>query len=140
MAIPVVEFQARGYKIPKIFLLKLKIFTRFHGVFWNEIMASLQNLGLFLKNKLFQTWIKWKTPSAENWIINLQQDILVSDTKSLLHSKSLIKSEWFYEIINFPKYQLKNLKDFCPEKFYRIGAYVCQCALCQVCIGAQWQT
>ena len=27
----------------------------------------------------------------------------------------LSQNEYFYEIINFPKYQLKNLKDFCPE-------------------------
>ena len=31
--------------------------------------------------------------------------------------KGQIKSEWIYEVIDFPKYQLKNLKDFCPESF-----------------------
>ena len=33
-------------------------------------------------------------------------------------SKGQIKSEWIYEIINFPKNEPKNLKDFCPESFY----------------------
>ena len=28
--------------------------------------------------------------------------------------KGQIKSEWIYEIINFPKNDPKNLKDFCP--------------------------
>ena len=28
--------------------------------------------------------------------------------------KGQIKSEWIYEIINFPKKDPKNLKDFCP--------------------------
>ena len=31
--------------------------------------------------------------------------------------KGLIKSEWIYEVIDFPNYQLKNLKDFCSEIF-----------------------
>ena len=29
-------------------------------------------------------------------------------------AKGQIKSEWIYEIINFPKNDPKNLKDFCP--------------------------
>ena len=29
-------------------------------------------------------------------------------------NKGQIKSEWIYEIINFPKHDPKNLKDFCP--------------------------
>ena len=29
-------------------------------------------------------------------------------------TKGQINSEWIYEIINFPKNDLKNLKDFCP--------------------------
>ena len=28
--------------------------------------------------------------------------------------KGQIKSEWIYEIINFPRNDPKNLKDFCP--------------------------
>jgi hypothetical protein len=31
-----------------------------------------------------------------------------------LITKVQIKSEWIYEIINFPKNDPKNLKDFCP--------------------------
>ena len=31
--------------------------------------------------------------------------------------KGQIKSERIYEVIDFPNYQLKNLKDFCPESF-----------------------
>ena len=30
------------------------------------------------------------------------------------HTKGQIKSEWINEIINFPKNDPKNLKDFCP--------------------------
>ena len=30
-----------------------------------------------------------------------------------VYTKAQIKSEWVYEIINFPKNELKNLKDFC---------------------------
>ena len=32
--------------------------------------------------------------------------------------KGQIKSEWIYEIVNFPKNDPKNLKDFYPESFY----------------------
>ena len=32
-------------------------------------------------------------------------------------AKGQIKSEWIYEVIDFLNYQLKNLKDFCPESF-----------------------
>ena len=31
-----------------------------------------------------------------------------------VHTKGQIKSERIYEIINFPKNDPKNLKDFCP--------------------------
>ena len=31
--------------------------------------------------------------------------------------KGQIKSELIYEVIDFPNYQLKNLKDFCPKSF-----------------------
>ena len=31
--------------------------------------------------------------------------------------KGQIKSERIYEVIDFPNYQLKNLKDLCPESF-----------------------
>ena len=36
----------------------------------------------------------------------------VKDAKT---AKGQIKSEWIYEVIDFPNYQLKNLKDFCPK-------------------------
>ena len=32
--------------------------------------------------------------------------------------KGQFNSEWIYEIINFPKNDPKNLKDFCPESFF----------------------
>ena len=35
----------------------------------------------------------------------------------LVIDKGQIKSEWTYEVIDFPNQQLKNLKDFCPEGF-----------------------
>ena len=34
--------------------------------------------------------------------------------KKIVTNKGQIKSEWIYEIINFPKHDPKNLKDFCP--------------------------
>ena len=37
------------------------------------------------------------------------------------HSKGQIMSECIYEIIDFPKYCRKNLIDFCPGRFYRLG-------------------
>ena len=51
------------------------------------------------------------------------------------HPKGQIKSEWIYEVIKFPKQQLKTLKDFCPERLYRLGTYVyshCAAILCKV--------
>ena len=35
--------------------------------------------------------------------------------------KGQIMSECIYEIIDFPKYHQKNLIDFCPGRFYRLG-------------------
>ena len=40
-------------------------------------------------------------------------------------TKGQIMSECIYEIINFPKYHWKNLIDFCPGRFYRLGTYLC---------------
>ena len=39
-------------------------------------------------------------------------------------SKGQIMSECIYEITDFPKYQRKNLIDFCLGRFYRLGTYV----------------
>ena len=39
--------------------------------------------------------------------------------------KGQIMSECIYEIINFPKYHGKNLIDFCPGRFYRLGIMFC---------------
>ena len=41
-----------------------------------------------------------------------QKNILHLQGKSL--AKGQIKSEWIYEIINFPNNDPKYLKDFCP--------------------------
>ena len=35
-----------------------------------------------------------------------------------VYTKGQIKSEWIYEIINFPKDEPKYLKDFCPMQAY----------------------
>ena len=53
------SFKLRDIKLKKN-CLKVKGFKGFFDIFWNEMMASLHNLGLFLQNKLFETWIKWK--------------------------------------------------------------------------------
>ena len=41
--------------------------------------------------------------------------------KKEIHTKGQIKSECIYEIIDFQKYHRKNLIDFCPGRFYRLG-------------------
>ena len=50
------------------------------------------------------------------YLLRVPGNYKVSD--SLGGTKGQIKSEWIYEIINFPKNDPKNLKDFCPESFY----------------------
>ena len=35
-------------------------------------------------------------------------------------SEDQIKAEWIYEVINFPYYLLKYLKDFCPESLFEV--------------------
>ena len=42
-------------------------------------------------------------------------------TVDLTLCKGQMKSECIYEIIDFPKYHQKNLIDFCPGRFYRLG-------------------
>ena len=44
-----------------------------------------------------------------------------SQGEYLIRTKGQIMSECIYEIINFPKYHRKNLIDFCPGRFYRLG-------------------
>ena len=61
------SFKLRDIKLKKN-CLKVKGFKGFFDIFWNEMMASLHNLGLFLQNKLFETWIKWKIPMIKNVI------------------------------------------------------------------------
>ena len=34
-----------------------------------------------------------------------------------LNNKGQLKSGWIHEVIDFPNYHLKYLKDFCPESF-----------------------
>ena len=52
-------------------------------------------------------------------ILFLASGSLITDVyQNSLNSKGQIKSEWIYEIINFPKNDPKNLKDICPKKFY----------------------
>ena len=41
-------------------------------------------------------------------------------------SKGQIKSECIYEIIDFSKYHLKKLLDFCPGRFYRLKYGFCK--------------
>jgi hypothetical protein len=37
-----------------------------------------------------------------------------------MFKKGQIKSEWIYEDIDFPKYHLKYLEDFCPESLFEV--------------------
>ena len=41
--------------------------------------------------------------------------------KKLTNTKGQIMSECIYEIINFPKYQRKDMIDFYPGRFYGLG-------------------
>ena len=43
------------------------------------------------------------------------------ESKLMKAIKGQIMSECIYEIIDFPKYHRKNLIDFCPGRFYRLG-------------------
>ena len=54
-------------------------------------------------------------------------------------AKGQMKSECIYEIIDFPKYHWKNLIDFCPGRFYRLGTYVDCCAPLLICIAHYWE-
>ena len=47
----------------------------------------------------------------------------------LLATKGQIMSECIYEIIDFPKYHLKNLIDFCPESLYMLCTHLSRVAL-----------
>ena len=53
---------------------------------------------------------------------NLEK-LVINDTglDLLKPSKGQMKSEYIYEIIDFPKYHRKNLIDFCPESLFRLG-------------------
>ena len=53
MAIPVVEFLIQGYKNPIDFCIKVKCSKEFFDISQDGMMASQQNLGQFLQNKLF---------------------------------------------------------------------------------------
>jgi hypothetical protein len=57
MALPVV-----GLQNPSDFCLKVKRSLGFFDIFWKGMLASLQNLGLFLQNELFETRLIQKVP------------------------------------------------------------------------------
>ena len=63
----------------------------------------------------------WKSPSFK-FIPKKQSAGLLENNEPIFEYlvglfKGQIKSEWIYESIDFTNYQLKNLKDFCPERF-----------------------
>ena len=60
----------------------------------------------YFENIQFATWEQYSTRSRECSSQKLEI--------SRWNLRGQIKSEWIYEIINFPKIDPKNLKDFCP--------------------------
>ena len=48
-------------------------------------------------------------------------DVSGSNITQAVHIKGQIKSEYVYEIIDYPKYHRNFLIDFCPESFFRLG-------------------
>jgi hypothetical protein len=45
---------------------------------------------------------------------NKGKTVVIAALDGTFQRKGHIKSEWIYEIINFPKNDSKNSKDFCP--------------------------
>ena len=57
-------------------------------------------------------------PMANDFVIIwVHKKEVWTSSYQLLFTKGQIKSEWISEIINFPKNNPKNLKDFCPMYF-----------------------
>ena len=54
-------------------------------------------------------------------MLNLAGQKSIKYNATAYGAKGQIKSECIYEIIDFPKYHRKNLIDFCPGRFYRLG-------------------
>ena len=55
------------------------------------------------------------TPRVSEW--DLTWDERDNAAQKSVEDKGQIKSEWIYEVIDFPNEQLKNLKDFFTESF-----------------------
>ena len=54
-------------------------------------------------------------------IVSIEACIIIKKEVCLFLSKGQMKSKCIYEIIDFPKYHRKNLIDFWPGRFYRLG-------------------
>ena len=84
--------------------------TKVRPNFKNVINISFHNLILRMIKLIFD-------PIYPIWI----KKHLMEWGKNLPSIKGKMKSECFYEIIDFPKHHQKNLIDFCPESLFRLG-------------------
>ena len=79
--------------------------------------------------KCFKTIFRWVDKGrSSNFVGSLSNALLkgvkiVTFPASSTSFKGQIMSECIYEIIDFPKYHRKNLIDFCPGRFYRLGTW-----------------
>ena len=91
---------------------------------WIPLSAQLaQKLWMLLKKRLHPVSIV-RGGELSHWIPLSGNASVIQGKRfqlkcvSLLLLKGQIKSEWIYEVIDFPNYQLKNLKDFCPKSVF----------------------
>jgi hypothetical protein len=94
----------------KLFLEISSYFCGLLGIYEHTRSRKEENkdLKLLKKPKWSLIWAKFTSSSS----LRKQKSICLSWI-----TKGQIKSEWIYEVIDFPNYQLKHLKDFCPESY-----------------------
>ena len=81
------------------------------GVIKPQIMVSMKNnFGGDILNIVFEL----SEVAIDGWDL-----VMISELTAVLDNIiSQIKSEWIYEVIDFPNNQLKNFKDFCPKSLF----------------------
>ena len=84
-----------------------------YQILGNGLMIDLIDEGFCIENKnekIWNTYVQQETkfPLSNQSFIQINK----------MHTKGQIKSEWIYEVIEFPNYQLKNLKDFWPKSLF----------------------
>ena len=93
-----VEYE--GYCVLSFILLKQTVWAK-----WRlHKQCTIEAAGLFIIGLLIVVYLQ----------INQRK---LNTPSKLHHSKGQMKSEWIYAVTNFPNYQLKYCKDFCPDSF-----------------------